>query len=74
MEMLLWLWTGKLFVRMWADTKQMCYFVTYSRNRIRFEFLMTRLGDYDYVYITYIVYVHIHLNDTLHEKSYSKKA
>ncbi len=24
---------------------QMCYFVTYSRNRIRFEFLTTRLGD-----------------------------
>ncbi len=29
---------------------------------------MTRLGDYDYVYITYIVYVHIQLNDTLHER------
>ncbi len=25
---------------------QMCYFVTYSRN-IRFEFLTTRLGDYE---------------------------
>ncbi len=26
-------------------TVRMCYFVTYSRNRIRLEFLTTRLGD-----------------------------
>ncbi len=39
------LWTGKLFARTWADIMQMCYFVTYSYNRIRFEFLTNRLGD-----------------------------
>ncbi len=26
---------------------QMCYFVTYSRNKIRFEYLTTRLGVYE---------------------------
>ncbi len=29
----------------WMDIMQMCYFVTYSRNRIRFKFLTTRSGD-----------------------------
>ncbi len=62
---------------------QMCYFVTYSRNRIRFEFLTTRLGDCElnlflidnnFTYRALSasqlqkVYVHIQLHDTLHER------
>ncbi len=39
------LWTGKLCARTWVDIMQISYFVTYSRNRKRFEFLTTRLGD-----------------------------
>ncbi len=33
-------------IGVWADIVQIYHFVTYSRNRIRFEFLMTRLGDW----------------------------
>ncbi len=29
------------------DIMQMCYFVTYSHNRIRFKFLTTHLGDWE---------------------------
>ncbi len=64
---------------------QMSYFVTHSRNRIRFELQTTRLGDckptlfflIDNNFILlctvgfttlYIVYVHIQLHDTLHER------
>ncbi len=31
--------------RTWADIMQMCYFVTFSRNTVRFLFLTTRLCD-----------------------------
>ncbi len=67
-----------------VDIMQMCYFVTYSRNRIRFEFLMTRLGDCEptlflidnnFIYhalsasqLCNFVYVHIQLHDTLHKR------
>ncbi len=54
--------------RTWADIMQMCYFVTYSRNRIRFESLTTRLGDCEPFTALKIVYVHLQLHDTLHER------
>ncbi len=36
-----------------ADIIQMCYFETYIRNRIRFKFLTTRLGDWNRLFFFY---------------------
>ncbi len=38
-------WSTARMTGPWVEIMQMCYFVKYSRNRIRFEFLSTRLGD-----------------------------
>ncbi len=53
----------------------MCYFVTYSCNRIRFNFFI----DNSFIYLALSTsqlcrkFVHILLHDTLHERLYSKR-
>ncbi len=55
----------------------MCYFVTYSHNRIRFKFPMTRSGEPTTLVNKcscrlHTVCVHIRLHDTLHEIGHNR--